>query len=419
MKLLFKKQKPKVLLAMSGGVDSSVAALLLKRKGYEVYGAFMKNWSDTKNKITGQCAWVEERDHAIRIATKLEIPLITLDFEKQYKKEVVDEMFKKYKKGITPNPDIDCNKKIKFPLLLKEAQKRGINLIATGHYARIKKRSSPILNLLWGGERLLNFINAKPRIHETRVGRGTTKNRWMEGEKIYELHRAKDESKDQSYFLYAQNQNELSHTLFPIGKLTKKKVRKIAERNKFQNFDKKGTVGICFIGKINLKEFLSKKIKPKKGKILDPNGKQIGEHDGIYYYTVGQRLGPRYGFELERKNERTGKMEKWYVAKKDIRKNIITAAPEGHPLLEKDKIIIKEFHLIAENEKEFLKEITKSPKKIFSRIRQVGELIPSKIEYKNKKIIVTLNRPLTGISEGQAIVIYQKTNCLGGGVISF
>jgi len=164
---------------------------------------------------------------------------------------------------------------------------------------------------------------------------------------------------------------------------------------------------------------LSKKIKPKKGKILDPNGKQIGEHDGIYYYTVGQRLGPRYGFELERKNERTGKMEKWYVAKKDIRKNIITAAPEGHPLLEKDKIIIKEFHLIAENEKEFLKEITKSPKKIFSRIRQVGELIPSKIEYKNKKIIVTLNRPLTGISEGQAVVIYQKTKCLGGGVISF
>jgi len=215
MKLLFKKQKPKVLLAMSGGVDSSVAALLLKRKGYEVYGAFMKNWSDTKNKITGQCAWVEERDHAIRIATKLEIPLITLDFEKQYKKEVVDEMFKKYKKGITPNPDIDCNKKIKFPLLLKEAQKRGINLIATGHYARIKKSSSPLLTLLGIS------------------GQGITKNKRMEGEKIYELHRAKDESKDQSYFLYAQNQNELSHTLFPIGKLTKKKVRKIAERNKF------------------------------------------------------------------------------------------------------------------------------------------------------------------------------------------
>ena len=363
---------------MSGGVDSSVAALLLKRKGYEVYGAFMKNWSDTKNKVTGQCAWVEERDHAIKIATKLEIPMITLDFERQYKKEVVDEMFKKYKAGITPNPDIDCNKKIKFPLLLKEANKRGINLIATGHYARIKKRKG-----------------------------------------IFYLHRAKDESKDQSYFLYAQNQNELAHTLFPIGNLTKKKVRKIAERNKFQNFDKKGTVGICFIGKINLKNFLSKKIKPKKGKILDPQGKIIGEHDGVYYYTIGQRLGPRYGFELERKNQTTGRMDRWYVAQKDVKKNIIIAAPEGHSLLEKKEMIVKEFHLISENEKEFIKNISKSPERIFSRIRQVGELIPSQIEYKNKKITITLNKPLTGISEGQAVVIYEKTKCLGGGVISF
>ena len=375
---LFKTKKTKVLLAMSGGVDSSVAALLLKRKGYDVYGAFMKNWSDTKNKITGQCAWVEERDHAIKIATKLEIPLITLDFEKEYKKDVVDEMFKKYKAGITPNPDIDCNKKIKFPLLIQEANKRGINLIATGHYSRIKRKKG-----------------------------------------IYELHRAKDESKDQSYFLYAQNQNELAHTLFPIGNLTKKKVRKIAKRNNFQNWEKKGTVGICFIGKINLKEFLSKKIKPKKGKILNPEGNIIGEHDGVYYYTIGQRLGPRYGFELERKNQKTGKMERWYVAKKDVKKNIITAAPEGHPILEKDKIIIKEFHLISDNKEKFIKNISQSPKLIFSRIRQVGELIPSKIEHKNKKIIVTLNKPITGISEGQAIVIYEKTKCLGGGVISF
>jgi tRNA-specific 2-thiouridylase len=375
MKNLFKKQKPKVLVGMSGGVDSSVAALLLKKKGYDVYGAFMKNWSDTKNKITGQCAWVEEREHAIKIATKLQIPIITLDFEKEYKELVVDEMFKKYKKGITPNPDIDCNQKIKFPMFLKEAQKRGINLIATGHYARIKKK------------------NGK-----------------------YQLHRAKDESKDQSYFLYRQSQEDLKHTLFPIGNLTKKKVRKIAKKHKFQNYAKKGTVGICFIGKVNLKDFLSKKIKPKKGKILDPEGNKIGEHDGIYYYTIGQRLGPRYGFEIKRKDPKTKRMIRWYVAKKDAKKNIIVAAPEGHKILLRKKIIITDLHLIDEDQKEFKKNL---PRKVLSRIRQVGELMPTTIIKKGNKIIATLNTPITGVSEGQAIVLYNKTKCIGGGVIGF
>jgi tRNA-specific 2-thiouridylase len=357
--------KTKVLVAMSGGVDSSVAALLMKKQGYDVIGAFMKNWSGTKNSL-GECNWKEERNHAIKIATKLNIPLITLDFEKPYRKKVVDKMFKDYKKGITPNPDIDCNQKVKFPLLIKAAKKLGAKYVVTGHYARIKKN---------------------------------------------ELLRASDEKKDQSYFLCKTKQNELKHLMFPIGNYTKKQVREIAKKNKFLNFDKKSTVGICFIGKVNLKEFLQKKIKPKHGKILDPKGNVIGKHDGIYYYTIGQRLGPRYGFEISKKNDNKKFMKRWYVASKNPRKNEIIAAPENHKLLYRKEIIIKKPHWISEK--------PKNNSKVHSRIRQVGELLPSKITFKNKKYKVTLNKPITGVSEGQAIVLYKGKKVLGGGEIKF
>jgi tRNA-specific 2-thiouridylase len=361
-------KKQKVLVAMSGGVDSSVAALMMKNNGYEIIGAFMKNWSDTKNEF-GECNWKSERRMAVKVASMLNIPLITLDYEKDYRKEVIDEMFKKYKKGITPNPDIDCNQKIKFPKLIKEAKKHGANFIVTGHYARIKKIKND-----------------------------------------FKLFRGKDETKDQSYFLYKLTQNELKHSLFPIGDYTKKEIREIARKANFPNFDKKSTVGICFIGKVNLKEFLSKKIKPKKGKIFDPEGNIIGEHDGIYYYTIGQRLGPRYGFDLKRE-ENTSDVKRWYVAKKDAKKNIIIAAPSGHPLLYKKEIVIKEPHWID--------KIPKSNLKVFSRIRQVGELIPSKLICNKKKFKVILNHAITGVSGGQAIVIYEGEEVLGGGVISF
>lgn len=422
--------KQKVLLALSGGVDSSVAALLLKKQGYEVIGAFMKNWSDTKDPLTGRCAWRGERKMAIKIASQLNIPLITLDFEKIYKRDVINKMFEKYKKGITPNPDIDCNRKIKFPLLLKEAKKRGINLIATGHYARVRKNKKG----------------------------------------IYELLRGKDESKDQSYFLYRITEQELKHLLFPVGEFSKKEIREIAKKNHFPNYDKKGTVGICFIGKINFKEFLRKKIPSKKGKILDPEGNIIGEHDGVFYYTIGERLGPRYGFEISRsslnkkiasksvnsqyksatRSERIlakpgwwasdfakekikfqipsgvascgGKevannenFQRWYVARKDIRKNIIIAAPKDHPLNFRKEMIIKNFYLISDKIRDFAKRKTT----ILSRIRHVGELLPGKLFYEKDKWKIVLKEAITGISEGQAIVLYDGEKCIGGGEIKF
>ena len=362
-----KKQKVKILLAMSGGVDSSVAALLLKKQGYEVIGAFMVNWSDTKNKITGECSWREERRIAMKIAAKLEIKFITLNFEEEYKKDVVEVMFKNYQKGITPNPDIDCNDKIKFPLLIREAKKLGCDFVATGHYAKIKNNKGK-----------------------------------------YESLRAKDELKDQSYFLYRIKQNELKNILFPIGEYTKKEIREIAKKNKFPNYNKKGTVGICFIGKINLKKFLKKRIKPKKGIILNPDGDKIGEHDGIYYYTIGQRIGQRFGIEVLKPEKM---QKKWYVAKKILKTNTIIAAPENHPLNFRKEIIIKNPHWI--NEK------PKNNTEVLSRIRQVGELLPSKLQYEKGKLKIILKKAITGVSQGQAIVLYLGTKCLGGGVISF
>jgi len=406
-------KKTKILVAMSGGVDSSVAAFLMKEKGYEVIGAFMKNWSDTKNEF-GECSWKDDRRSAMDVAAKLKIPLITLDFEKEYRHEVIDEMFKLYKKGVTPNPDIDCNQKVKFPLLWKSAKKLGCEFVITGHFARTKK-----------------------------TGKG------------FEMLRAKDENKDQSYFLYRISEKDLERTLFPIGNYTKSQVREIAKKNGLLNWNRKSTVGICFVGKINLKEFLQIKIKPKKGKILDPEGNTIGQHDGIYYYTIGQRLGPRYGIHLEKNSKDKKHVKRWYVARKDVTKNEIVAAPEGHPLLYRKEIVMRDVHWIDKDTKDKMNQlkvnnkVVKYNKKpatnsqahnislvnskklsaiknkqqisVRARIRQVGELLPSTVKYNptKKRYEVFLKEAITGVSEGQAIVLYRGRKVLGGGVIGF
>ena len=363
--------KKKVIVAMSGGVDSSVAALLMKKKGYDVVGVFLKCWSDTKD-FSGECTWKEERRYALKICEKLDIPLVTVDAEKDYKKYVVEEMFKDYKKGITPNPDVLCNEIVKFPYLLKAAKKFGADYVVTGHYVSIRQGDDGELN----------------------------------------LYRGKDEGKDQSYFLYRLKSNDLKKLIFPIGRYTKAEVREIAKKNGFLNHSKKSTVGICFIGKTDMKVFLKSKIKSKKGDIVNPEGEVIGKHDGVYYYTIGQRLGSR--FDLNIKKAKGSKMPRWYVAKKDVKKNILVVAPNKHEILYRDFVEIKEFHLISDNIKDFKKE-----EKVYARIRHVGELIPSKLEYNKKKnrFELKLSRKISGVSNGQAVVLYKGRKVFGGGVI--
>ena len=371
-----------VVLAMSGGVDSSVAAYLLRYQGYKVIGAFMKNWSDTKNKLTGECAWKEEKRYAMKICLKLKIPLATFDFEDEYKKEVVNPMFKSYGAGLTPNPDVLCNEKVKFPLFWKKAKKLGADYMATGHHIR--------------------------------------KNPVNRAAKQYKMLRAMQEGKDQSYFLHRLTQKDLEKTLFPIGHYTKEEVRFMAEQLGLPNYDKKSTTGICFIGKINLKTFLQQRLPAKKGVILGPGGEKLGTHDGIMYYTVGQRIGPRYGVEIDRKPGITSS-KRWYVASKNPKQNIIVVAPEGHKMLFRKLIAAKNFHFIREDEKDMKRKLSKRRKSYLARIRQVGELLSAKLGYdeKNKVFMVELREGITGVSQGQAIVLYDDTEVVGGGEIVF
>jgi tRNA-specific 2-thiouridylase len=376
------EQGKKVLMAFSGGVDSSVAVYLLQKQGYEVTGAFMKNWSDTKNKITGECKWREERRMAMRAADILGIDLLTFDFEDVYKKDVIDVMFKQYAIGKTPNPDVDCNQKIKFPLFWKKAKKLGFDYMATGHYIR--------------------------RVPE----HGKAKE--------YKLLRAKDEKKDQSYFLYRLKQKEIEHCLFPIGNYSKEEVRKIAKKIKLPNFDKKGTRGICFVGKVNLKDFLKQKLKPRKGPIITAEGEKVGEHDGIMYYTIGQRIGPRYGIDFKKRPGKESE-QRWYIADKIAKGNKIIVAPEGHPALFRKDILVKgnDFHFIRLDKKEMKSKLAKKRKKVFARIRHVGELQPCFFGYNGNDFTVTLDKGIMGVAPGQSVVLYSKEEVIGGGEIVF
>ncbi len=355
-----------VLLGLSGGVDSTVAAVLLKNQGYNIIAAFMKNFSDTKNPYTGECSYLEDKAMAQKICSQLNIPFIYIDSEKQYKSKVIDKMFKDYKKNLTPNPDADCNKEIKFPELIKAAKKVKADFIATGHYAKIK---------LKGNEA--------------------------------ELHIPKDKNHDQTYFLWSLSQKDLKKTLFPLSNLTKEEVRALANKLDMPNSNKKGSRGICFVGKVDMKSFLEKKIKNKKGIVKDPEGNILGTHPGTFYFTIGQRIGERLGIEINKQSLKSSNV-KFYVAEKK-KNNTLIVAPEYHPILKKKFVYITKFNHLNKNEK--------IPSNLKARIRHLSPLISGKLSKEKNKLKFTFSKPLEQIAEGQSIVLYHKTKVIGGGEI--
>ncbi len=356
------KRKEKVIVGMSGGVDSSVAAALLVRQGYRVEGAFMKNWSDTKDPVTGSCAWRGERHDAELVAAKIGIPFATYDFEAQYREAVVDYLFREYEAGRTPNPDVLCNKAVKFDLFLKRALAEGADLIATGHYARVRKPA----------------------------GRGAVA-----------LLAGVDKNKDQSYFLHQLSQEQLKRTLFPLGGLKKPEVRRLARKFVLPTAAKKDSQGICFIGKVDLKSFLAKKIPKHPGPIITVDGRVVGRHQGIAPFTIGQR----HGLGL-------GGGDPYYVVEKDARRNaLIVASGKGEEALYARRLIAGEVHWIAGRP-------PRLPLRCLARIRyrqplQAARLLPAA----GGRLEVVFAKPQRAITPGQFAVFYKGETCLGGGTI--
>ncbi|MEK6911085.1 MAG: tRNA 2-thiouridine(34) synthase MnmA [Nanoarchaeota archaeon] len=357
------KQKS-VLLGISGGVDSSVAAYLLKKQGYEVKAVFLKLFSDSKNKLTNECNWIEDYKSAQKICAILNIPLIKLDYEDYYKNKVLKPMFESYKKGLTPNQDILCNSLVKFPFLLKEAKNLKCDFIATGHHAQIKKNKE--------GFSLIQGI---------------------------------DKEKDQSYFLADLNRYTLSKTLFPIGKLTKKEVREIAKKISLPNWNRDSTEGICFVGKMNMQSFLKQKINEKPGPIILENKQIIGIHKGIPFYTIGQKLTDSNTINLEK-----GILSKTrlYVAKKQG--NTIISTEIDSPLLKTQSVKIKSIHLI--NPK------NKLPSNLKARIRSLGIMHSGKLIKNKSHYAFKFNKPIHALAPGQYIVLYKNQELIASGIMS-
>ncbi|MCB9075375.1 MAG: tRNA 2-thiouridine(34) synthase MnmA [Chitinophagales bacterium] len=392
----------RVIIGLSGGVDSSVAAYLLQQKGYEVIALFMKNWHDTSVTISDECPWIEDSNDALLVAKKLNIPFNTIDLSTEYKARIVDYMFAEYQAGRTPNPDILCNREIKFDIFLKHALALGADFVATGHYCR---KASEIID----------------------------------GKEIYKLLAGKDQNKDQSYFLCQLNQEQLSKALFPIGELTKPEVRKIAKELDLITAEKKDSQGLCFIGKVKLPDFLQQQLDPKKGQVLlvedsklEPvppfnytnctneelaslskkidfskiETKNIGEHNGAHYYTIGQRKGIGIG----------GFKQALFVVGTDTIKNIVYLAEgENSNALNRPALFIKneDIHWIRADKKLSIDGTLQ----IKARIRYRQALEDACLYQKEEGLYVVFKNLQKGITPGQFCAWYSTDELLGSGVI--
>lgn len=393
----------RVIVGLSGGVDSSVAAYLLQQQGYEVIGLFMKNWHDDSVTISDECPWLEDSNDALLVAEKLGIPFQTVDLSEQYKERIVDYMFDEYEKGRTPNPDVLCNREIKFDVFMKIALDLGADYVATGHYCRKG---------------------------EIEVG----------DKKMYQLLAGADINKDQSYFLCQLSQEQLSKALFPIGELTKPEVRKIAAEMDLITADKKDSQGLCFIGKVRLPDFLQQKLQPKEGLIYQidktsaiyneiisadadekstleflsrhipytPNmGKVVGKHQGAHYFTIGQRKGLNVG----------GTTEPLFIIATDVSTNsIYTGLGAQHPGLFKKSLFVakSEVHWIRTDLQLNNGEILE----VKARVRYRQELQNATLHQFDEGLFVQFEKPQSAITQGQFVAWYLNDELVGSGVIS-